>query len=65
MRTLSDSFHSLESERTRRVAELEERLAAAREQLEHYEMIESNIDEAIINTGACIHLALFVWNTST
>lgn len=53
-RVLGESFHALENEKNRKVAELEERLAMTREQLEHYELIENNLDEAILNTGRLI-----------
>lgn len=53
-RVLGESLHALDAERARRVAELEERLASAREQLEQYEMIESNIDQAVLETGRLV-----------
>ena len=51
VRVLTDSFYSLEAERTRTVADLQCALASTREQLGHYLELEAHLDGAIESTA--------------
>jgi len=52
VRTLREQLFAAEHDATRRVTDLEARLEAATEKLQHYELLESNLDNAILTAGA-------------